>query len=288
MCGYTRRLLTLTSMLIVTAFAPGLVAVSDVTDKSLGDVSITARIETMYLMNGDLNPFKINTSTTDGIVTLTGVVRDQVDKDLAGRLAKTVKGVKEVQNELTVQRNVAEVKEHADWRQEVDDAAMNARIRRQLAYNAGTKTAMLDIDVNGSTVLVSGEVDSAQKKKDIERVIDETSGVSRVESTIVVVEKKDADTKVVDRDDNKVAQTAEEAVDDLSDEWIEKMVESRIMWNENLGINQIDVEVDSGVCTLTGALPSESQKKLAASIASTTDGVKSVVNSITVSTLAEG
>ncbi|MCC6793794.1 MAG: BON domain-containing protein [Candidatus Hydrogenedentes bacterium] len=252
-------------------------------DKSVGDVAITARIETIYLMNGDLNPFKINTTTTDGVVTLTGVVRDQVDKDLAGRLAKTVKGVKDVQNELTVQRDVADVKENADWRQDVDDAALNARIRRQLAYNAGTKSAMLDIDVNGSTVIVGGEVDSAQKKKDIERVIDETSGVGRVESTIVVVEKKnDADAVVTTDGDSKVAQSAENAVEALSDEWIEKMVESRIMWNENLALTQVDVEVDNGVCKLSGNLPTQSQKDLAESIAQTTDGVKSVDSTISV------
>jgi osmotically-inducible protein OsmY len=207
-----------------------------------------------------------------------------VDKDLAGRLAKTVKGVKEVQNELTVQRDVVDVKENSDWRQEVDDAAMNARIRRQLAYNAGTKSALLDIDVNGSTVIVSGEVDSDQKKKDIERVIDETSGVGRVESSIVVVDKKEnVDSTAPDRESSKIAQTADDAAEALSDEWIEKMVESRIMWNENLALTQVDVEVDDGVCKLSGQLPTQSQKDLAESIAQTTDGVKSVASTISVS-----
>jgi osmotically-inducible protein OsmY len=250
-------------------------------DKSLGDVVITARIETMFLTNGDLNPFKINTSTTDGVVTLTGVVHDQVDKELAGRLAKTVKGVKSVANELTVQRNVEVVKENAEWKRQVDDAALNARVRRQLAYNVGSKGAILDIDVNGSTVVVSGEVDSPERKKAIEQVIDDTAGVGRVDSKLVVAAKKA-------EPDTTVKAKAEGVAETLSDEWIEKMVESSIMWNENLGITQVDVEVDNGVCTLSGAVPSEAQKNLATSIAKSTDGVKSVTNNITVTKFTQG
>lgn len=287
MCEKSRSLRTPTALLIVGAMMAVLNAFAAPEDKSLGDIAITARIETIFLMNGDLNPFKINTSTTDGVVTLTGVVQDNVDKDLAGKLAKTVHGVKEVHNELTIQRDIQAVKEHTDWRQEVDDAALNARIRRQLAYNAGTKSAILDIDVNGSTVVVNGEVESAEKKKAIERIIDETSGVSRVDSKLVVVEKNTG-TEADAKDKSTIASKADNAVETLSDEWVEKMVESSIMWNENLGINQIDVEVDQGICTLTGSLLSESQKKLAESIAKSTDGVKSVNNNITVSKFSEG
>ncbi len=261
--------------------AASVLASADITDKSLGDLTITARIETMFLMNGDLNPFKIHTSTTDSAVTLTGIVHDQMDKDLAGRLAKTAKGVKSVDNQLTVKRDAETVKENIEWRQQVDDATLNTRVRRQLAYNSELKGAILDIDVNGSKVTVAGEVDSAAKKANIERIIDNTVGVSAVDSKLVVVAKaKPTEAKPPEA-------TSDGAIETLNDEWVEKMVESSIMWSDNLSLKYIDVEVESGVCTLTGTVLSDAQKNLAGSIAKTTDGVKSVKNNITVSALAQ-
>jgi osmotically-inducible protein OsmY len=244
--------------------------------KSADDLVITARVEMVFLMSGDLNPFRINSSTTDGIVSLEGSVREQMDKDLAGRLAKSVKGVKSVVNNLKVERNAPIVEENAKWRQTVEDASLNSRIRRRIAYNSGLQGAVLDVDVTGSHVTITGDVDSAEKKAEIERIVRDTSGVAKLDSNLkVVVPKEDT-----------VASAKPGVTEDLTDEWIEKMVEASVMSDTNLSIKTIDVEVDQGVCTLSGTVISQAQKDLAGSIAKSTNGVKSVVNNITVNAFA--
>jgi osmotically-inducible protein OsmY len=274
---------------LLIAFAVAVIGMSAATaqdddPKDAGDYVITARIETMYLLNGDLNPFRINTTTEGGVVTLTGVVRELADKQLAERLAKTVDGVSSVNNQLTVDRSAETSDENREWRQKIEAANLNARIHRRLAYNAGLKDTMVDIDVNGDNVAVSGTVDSAEQEKEIVRIINDTSGVAEVESNLKIATDADTDDDVVadDKDDlgDKIARS--DSIQTMSDEWVEKMVESSIIWDDNISIRNIDVEVNDGACILSGTVISEEQKERAEQVAKSTDGVKAVTNNITV------
>ena len=60
------------------------------------DASITARIETLYLLNEHLNPFNIDTSTKDGVVTdatriarFAPTVKDLASRDVVARAMAT-------------------------------------------------------------------------------------------------------------------------------------------------------------------------------------------------------
>ncbi|GMV99507.1 MAG: hypothetical protein AMXMBFR84_06460 [Candidatus Hydrogenedentota bacterium] len=240
-------------------------------DQPLKDTVITARIETMFLLNGDLNPFKINTTTNEGVVSLTGTVQEEADKDLAERLALTVKDVKSVVNNLNVDRSVEINTTNAEWRQSVEDAALNSRIRRRLAYHSGIDDALLNIDVNAGEVTLKGDVESPEKKETVEKIVSDTSGVGAVDSQLTV-----GKTQVAAEADT----VTETVTTEISDEFAEKMVESSIMWSKDLSIYDIDVEVDHGVCVLTGKVATVHQKDLAESIAKVTDGISAVTNEL--------
>ncbi len=66
------------------------------------DAWIDGKIETSYMLNSYLNPFKIDTHVANGKVVLTGEVDSQVDKDLAAEIAQGIDGVTGVDNELMV------------------------------------------------------------------------------------------------------------------------------------------------------------------------------------------
>jgi osmotically-inducible protein OsmY len=53
-----------------------LLAVGHAAQADKADIVITAEIEAIYLFNEWLNPFDINTTTQDGVVTLEGTVED--------------------------------------------------------------------------------------------------------------------------------------------------------------------------------------------------------------------
>jgi hyperosmotically inducible periplasmic protein len=70
--------------------------------KGLSDAAITASIKTDLLKDPDLSVLKIDVDTQGGIVTLNGLTGDEAGRSRAGRLANSIKGVKEVRNFLVV------------------------------------------------------------------------------------------------------------------------------------------------------------------------------------------
>jgi hyperosmotically inducible protein len=68
----------------------------------MDDVTITARVKTVLLNDPQLNATKIDVSTTDGIVTVSGTVKSQVEAARALELARAVTGVREVKSTLQV------------------------------------------------------------------------------------------------------------------------------------------------------------------------------------------
>ena len=66
------------------------------------DAGITAKVNAALASDKDLSAIKINVDTKDGVVTLTGPAPTSTAKDRASEIAKAVKDVKSVNNQLTV------------------------------------------------------------------------------------------------------------------------------------------------------------------------------------------
>ena len=80
------------------AGAPGDRSVGDTID----DASITAQVKMTLLSNRSTSGFQTNVTTRDGVVTLDGDVSTADDKALATKLAGDVRGVRSVDNNMTV------------------------------------------------------------------------------------------------------------------------------------------------------------------------------------------
>ncbi|MDI1338286.1 BON domain-containing protein [Polaromonas sp.] len=83
------------------AQATGSQASATMGDK-IDDVTITATVSTGLARDPDLSAIKINVDTKDGVVTLSGPAPSVAAKDKATVIAKQVKGVTSVNNQLTV------------------------------------------------------------------------------------------------------------------------------------------------------------------------------------------
>jgi hyperosmotically inducible protein len=66
------------------------------------DAATTADVKAILLTDSGLKPLSISVATYQSQVTLVGEVNSSAQRDLAGRLARGVKGVKSVRNDLTV------------------------------------------------------------------------------------------------------------------------------------------------------------------------------------------
>ena len=70
----------------------------------LSDGSLTAKIKSKMALDDSVRARKIDVSTTDHIVTLSGEVRSQAEHDRAVQLAKETNGVTRVIDHLTIAR----------------------------------------------------------------------------------------------------------------------------------------------------------------------------------------
>ena len=235
---------------------------------SVSDVRITARIETLFLLNEELSPLNINTTTNKGVVTLTGSVVDDVQKGLAAELAEGVDGVRSVVNHLVVVDTPPEAPNRS-WRQHVEDRTISASIRSRLLYHKQFKAMKIDVKCRDGNVTLSGVVDSEEHKDRIGRIAEETRGVASVTNNLTVYQKAKMDV---------VANLGRQ----VADEWVEKRVETAILMNRHVGIRDLGVEVDDGTCILTGVVRSAEQRELVGAIAASVCGVQSIHNNIAI------
>lgn len=144
---------------------------------------IDTRLETVYLFNPNLNNFTIDTDVKNGVVTLSGTVQSDIDKDLAGEIAKSLDGVKSVNNELLIgeQPATAEAADTSDsFVQKVTDATTTAKVKARLIANDNVAASDIDVDTVESVVHLKGTVESGTLKQLAEFIARNTSGVDSV------------------------------------------------------------------------------------------------------------
>ncbi|MDV6327195.1 BON domain-containing protein [Idiomarina sp. PL1-037] len=66
------------------------------------DAVITTKVKAVIFEDDNLNSMDINVETNNGIVQLSGFVENDADIDTAENLAATVKGVKDIENDIQV------------------------------------------------------------------------------------------------------------------------------------------------------------------------------------------
>ncbi len=143
------------------------------------DAWLDGKAETVLLMNTNLNSFDINTDVRKGVVTLTGHVENDVERDLAEELIETLDGVKDVENKLTVMNK--------DKTRTLGNAMMDAKVATVLEtrylFEPEVSATDIDIEAEDGVVTLRGMVSTdaehdlaiaiAKNTDDVKRVIDE-------------------------------------------------------------------------------------------------------------------
>jgi osmotically-inducible protein OsmY len=71
--------------------------------QSVLNATLTARVKTQLLMNGNTSGTAINVDSKDGVVTLSGVVESDQERELAVRIASNTNGTQSVNDQLMVE-----------------------------------------------------------------------------------------------------------------------------------------------------------------------------------------
>jgi osmotically-inducible protein OsmY len=156
------------------------------------DAWLAGKIETALTLNGQLNPFAIKTEVNGGVVRLTGTVAADVDRDLAGEIARGIDGVIKVDNDLEIGAAGVETADEApaqdrrDFGSWVDDATTTAVIKSKLLGNGSTSGLKIDVDTADDVVTLTGRVESSGEKQLAEEIAKNTGDVESVRNHLVV------------------------------------------------------------------------------------------------------
>ncbi len=117
------------------------------------DRAIEADIENAWITDPATESFEIVAAVEDGEATLTGTVGSFQERHLAEQVAKGVRGVEEIDNQIDI-----------DYKTDRGDGDIEADIQRALHWDALVDDALISVDVTNGEVSLTGTVGSAAEK----------------------------------------------------------------------------------------------------------------------------
>ena len=143
-----------------------------------------AKIESLLLVDTDLNNFSIDVEVEKEEAVLDGFVDSDTERDLAEEIAKSVSGIESVDNNLKIDKEIAE-----EWgnKSALKDASITAKVNMQLFANDDLSAFDIDVDTEKQVVTLKGEVDSKIKSKLAEKIAANIEQVKSVENELEIV-----------------------------------------------------------------------------------------------------
>lgn len=243
-------------------------------DQNVTEARQESQIGTTYALNPHLRNTDLEVSVQGDKATLTGIVDEDVSRDLAEQIALGVNGIKNVDNQITVQEDYTPPARSGNDRsfgEVVDDATITAAVKSKLLWGKNTGGMATNVDTVGGKVTLAGTVDDGASKELATRVAMNTRGVTAVDNRLVVQGAKPAANASA-----KGESAASKAKDNMSDGWITTKLKSTYMYSSNVKGSNISVSTESGIVTLTGEVDSSAERALAIEYANNIRGVKSV------------
>ncbi len=226
---------------------------------TINDVEIKNAVNDALLNDPAAESYEVQVQVQDGVVTLSGKVDSWQEKQLCATVAKGVKGVVDVKNNINV-----------NYKADRTDYEIQQEVEKRLANDVRVDDAMIDVDVEDEKVILKGTVGSLQEKR--QAYIDAwVGGVDYVNT-----EGLEIDWWARDEMRRKNLYVSR------NDEEIKEAVKDAFLYDPRLLSFKIDVDVDYGTVTLSGVVDNLQAKKAAEKDAKNTIGVKAVVNNIKV------
>ena len=171
--------------------------------------------------------------------------------------------------------NTPSEKKQAPTSMATDDKTLEDRIDYNLETNAVVRKYNLDVKVEKGVATLTGDVATAAQKSEAEKLA-KIHGVTRVDNRIEIDPNEDK--TVADRISKGLSRTGES----VTDAWILTKVKWFHTGADALKGSDINVDVKDGVVTLKGTVKTEAGRAKAIALAKDTDGVKRVVDQLTI------
>jgi hyperosmotically inducible protein len=151
------------------------------------DAWIDGKLEGSYLLNSELDGFKIGTEVENGNVTLTGTVPSDAHKQLAEEIAKNLDGVANVTNNLAVAETGDEYAEtDRNFSSRFYDMTTTVGLKSNFAVNDELEAHEINIDTKDGVVMLEGEVETQAEAMLAEEIASSYDHVTSVQNNLRV------------------------------------------------------------------------------------------------------
>lgn len=170
------------------------------------DAGITTKVKSKMALDTRTSALKVSVDTVNAVVTLTGTVPAESEKNAAAEIAKNTDGVKSVVNNIAIDpaatsvSNIGQKTEEAmkeagakteEAAKEAGDAMSDAGILAKIKTKFVTEGIVgTNVDVKDGVVTLNGTVENAAEKTRAEQITKTTSGVKSIKNLLKVEAKK--------------------------------------------------------------------------------------------------
>jgi hyperosmotically inducible protein len=151
-------------------------------ERSIGtivdDSVISTSVKTKMISDEFVKARHIDVDVLNGVVYLIGVVESASQKRMAGDIARSVDGVRRVENQLVVGRTTAG--------QYVNDTILSSKIRTELLKDPDIRSTNVDVDTNNNIVTLTGIISTVSEKNRVLAIVARVAGNRQVIDNISV------------------------------------------------------------------------------------------------------
>jgi hyperosmotically inducible periplasmic protein len=158
--------------------SPGASGTATTMGTAVDDAGITASVRAALLADADIKSFDLQVETRKGTVLLSGFVdsQNQIDKALA--VTRSVAGVMQVDNEVTLKGTPSTMGA------KIDDSAVTGRVKSSLLADADIKSFDISVVTFKGEVQLTGFVDNQRQIDQAGQIARATEGATGVKNEL--------------------------------------------------------------------------------------------------------
>jgi len=201
---------------------------------------------------------EVKVKSSEGVVTLSGIVNQESHKALAEETVANLPGVKSVDNRLEL-KGEHPAENSNEW--------IALKVKTVLLFHRNVNEAKTDVYVEGGIVTLRGEAANEAQRDLITAYVTNVSGIEGVKNEMTIAPAA-----------KTWEQTPPENIDDAS---ITAQVRVVLKFHNSIIVHDTKVQTQDGMVTLGGKVKDDAEKDLMTKLVSDIYGVRGVINNMT-------
>jgi osmotically-inducible protein OsmY len=231
---------------------------STVRDKSV-DAALQAKVRSALALSRRISGMKIGVETRAGIVDLSGRVPTQEARSIVEAIVADTPGVGGVRNELVVDPSATANGYEQTLLQRIADLETQVAVQERLRREPLLSGENVRVDVDRGVVALRGRVGSELERDTAQTIAEAAVGAEHVRNELDAL-----------------------STSDRSEDRLARRIEFELYSTGAFDLSRIQVTTDGSRVRLQGVARSEAERLLAARLAETVPGVRSVVNDLSI------